>query len=126
MLQIVLISPVEGLYKLERYTSPTEHARAICASWEPGIDHSVCWRQRNGWTMVIGNDDVDVQLAGVDDLLNVGTGAVGGDDEVGAARLEHIERGQVQSAAIAQAMGNMIVQWHVRMLDSAKSAEKQG
>src|SRR5581483_8892806 len=111
---------IEGLHQFKGYTYPTEVAFAVATSRMPGIDHCIGRRQFRGRVMVVSDDDIDAQLVGVRDLFNIGTGAVGGDNQRCATRFEHVNGSEIESAAIVNATGDVEVKDGLGVLERAE------
>ena len=66
---------------------------------------------------MVGNDHVDTELLCIGNLIDIGTGAIGCDNKLRAALLEHIERANIEAATVALTMRDMIRQRCVMLFE---------
>src|SRR5258706_5829950 len=80
-LLLSLVRTEECLCKLEGDPYPTKIAFAVGAIRSPGINHCIGLGELFRWVVMIGNDDIDAERFCIEHFFDIGTAAVGSDNQ---------------------------------------------
>ena len=94
----------QGLDQLERHASAAQIVARVAAVRSPGVDQRVAVGQLVRALVVVGNDQIDAELAGQSGGGVRGGAAVRGDDDVCAGVGKLLDDGRGQAVAVDEAI----------------------
>ena len=106
--------------ELEGHRRATQIAEGIAASREPGMDEHGRLGERWPEAVVVGDDQIDPEIAGHRRLGGAGDPAVDGDHELRPLRRQAAERLGVEAVALLEAVGHIPLRRRPEGLKTAK------
>ncbi len=112
-----ILAGEQRLREFERHARAGQHLVRIVAVGALGIDDGQRARQRRGWFVVIGDDEVDTQLASALRSFRRANPTIHRDDDHGPRRVEPFDRGGLQAVPILQSVGDEMSHHPPKQLD---------